>query len=250
MTDLARLEAPGSDPLVVLLHEGAGSSALWSRFLPDLTAGRRVLVVDRRGFGGSPRNASFGPDHFDQAVDDLAQLLAASTTAPAHIVGHSDGASIALLAAARHPELPLSVVAVSAHAYADAQTVAALRALGTPTAWNETVIRRYADQHGADWVDVTGAWLELWTRGALSQWDLRPDLARITCPVLVMHDSADPLSPPEHAQAIAAAVPTATVRWFDTGTHRPHVAEPDRFVREVVSFWTTVEAEPPTTGGT
>jgi pimeloyl-ACP methyl ester carboxylesterase len=245
VTDLAWTEEPGEGPAAVLLHEGAGSRSAWDRLRPALTSGRRTLTYDRRGFGRSPRTASFAADHFDQACDDLATLLRGRGTqrdaARRHdLVGHSDGGSVALLVAARHPELVRSVTVVATHVYADPATVTAVAAMGAPRGWDARVQRSYAAQHGDDWERVVADWLGLWTGGALARWDLRRELAAISCPVLVVHDRRDPLSPVVHAAALTQGLPDVRVAWHDTGSHRPHLADRDGFIDEVHAFWTSL----------
>jgi len=241
VSDLWWSSEPGGPPPIVLLHEGAGSSAVWRSALPTLAStGRRVVAYDRRGFGRSPHEDVCTPAHFDAAVGDLVDVLAELGTEPVDLLGHSDGGSVALMTAARHPELVRSVSVVATHVYADDVTVAALRKLGPPSTWEEHSRGRYAQQHGSDWEYVVGGWLRLWTDDVLVDWDVRPELGRIECPVLVIHDRHDPLSPTLHAEAIAAAVPTSTVRWYDAGSHRPHLADIERFVAEVHDFWDSI----------
>src|SRR4051812_31601356 len=194
-------EAPGREPPVVLLHHGAGSLRAWDAFLPAIGGGRRVLAYDRRGFGSSPRDAVFDAGLFERDADDLAELLAARGAAPAHFVGHSDGATVALVAAYRHPQLVASVTAIAAHVRLDPATREELRDFEPPQTPEEA------------------AWYELWTR-KLDEWDIEPRMAEVRCPVLVVHDRADPLSPPEHAEAVLRAL-AARISWYETGTHVP-----------------------------
>jgi pimeloyl-ACP methyl ester carboxylesterase len=169
-------------------------------------------------------------DHFEQAVEDLGDLLRETCDGPVDLVGHSDGGSVALLAAVRHPEAIRSVCAVSTHVYADPYTASALRALGPVQSWDERTRVLYETQHGDDWMDVVAGWIGMWLAGGLSRWDLRPELPEIEVPVLVAHDRADPLSPTLHARSIQESVQSARVSWYHTGSHRP----PPRGTRSVL----------------
>ena len=97
-------EVSGRAPAIVLLHHGANSLWTWDDFVPEIAAGRRILAYDRRGFGSSPRDAVFDAGLFARDADDLAELLHKREAAPAHLIGHSDGATVSLLTAVRHPE--------------------------------------------------------------------------------------------------------------------------------------------------
>jgi pimeloyl-ACP methyl ester carboxylesterase len=182
-----------------------------------------VLAYDRRGFGSSASDALFDAGLFDRDADDLAALLRARGAAPAHLVGHSDGATVALVTAWRHPEAVVSVTAIAGHVRLDPATREALRGFDPPATPEEA------------------AWYELWTRG-LDEWDIEERLAAIRCPILVVHDRSDPLSPPEHAEAVLRAA-RARISWYDTGTHVPHRVERPRFERELEAHLREAETQ-------
>jgi pimeloyl-ACP methyl ester carboxylesterase len=127
-------ETAGRPPAVVLLHHGAGSLRAWDAFLPAFAGRRRLLAYDRRGFGSSPHNAVFDPGLFDRDAEDLAGLLRDHGAAPAHLVGHSDGATVALVTAYSHSGLVLSVTAIAGHVRLDPATREARRSPGTTPA--------------------------------------------------------------------------------------------------------------------
>jgi pimeloyl-ACP methyl ester carboxylesterase len=226
-------ELPGRTPAIVLLHHGANSLRAWDDFVPGIAAGRRLLAYDRRGFGSSPRDAVFDAGLFSRDADELAALLEARDAAPAHLVGHSDGATVALLTAARHPDVVLSVTAIAGHLRLGAELHAKMLTFGPPSAWEQSTTGEYRTRHGRDWEAVVGAWYELWTGGALVDWDIEPELAPIRCPVLVVHDRRDPLAGSEHAVGVVRQVPHAVISWYDTVSHGPHRRERERFLREL-----------------
>lgn len=97
-------------PTVLILHATLSSSAQLLRLAIELTPDARVLLLDRRGSGGSPM-VSPSPVTIARHVADAATVLAANGELAAYVVGHSFGGVVALELAARHPELVRGVVA-------------------------------------------------------------------------------------------------------------------------------------------
>ncbi len=92
--------AGGGAPLVVLHGGGSTIDATYGRLLPWF-AHRRVIAVEEQAHGRtSDRDA---PERFETSADDVAELLAQLGVASADIMGFSNGASVALQVAIRHP---------------------------------------------------------------------------------------------------------------------------------------------------
>ena len=179
---------------------------------------------------------------FDEDVADLRTLLTARGGEPVHLIGHSDGGTVALLLAARAPELVSSVAVVAVHVRGDATTVATLRRMGPPDQWPEQMRRSLRRAHGDDWADVAGRWHSLWTSAAWEDWSIVDELSRVTRPVYAMHSLHDDLSPPLHAEAIRDAVPGARLTWVKASTHDPHRDQPERFAAGLRSLWRDAES--------
>ena len=91
----------------VLVHGSWDDHTAWNAVAPLLSERFRVVRYDRRGYGRTERPA--GPRLRRQDEDDLAGLIEALDCAPAHVIGHSFGASTALGLALRRPELLASL---------------------------------------------------------------------------------------------------------------------------------------------
>jgi pimeloyl-ACP methyl ester carboxylesterase len=234
-------EHPGRDPATVWLHHGVGSTRAWEAFLPAAADGRASVAYDRRGFGRSTHVRDFSPAMFEEDVADLRALLDERATGPVHLIGHSDGGTVALLLAARAPELVLSVAVVAVHVRGDHLTVATLRRMGPPDTWPEPMRRSLRRAHGEDWAEVAGRWHSLWTSPAWQNWSIVDKLPAVRCPVYAIHGLEDDLAPALHIKALLDAVPGARVAWVDTTTHDPHRAEPDRFIADLRLLWRDAE---------
>lgn len=233
---------PGRELATVWLHHGVGSTRAWESLLPASADGHRAIVYDRNGFGRSSHDRVFTTAMFDEDVEDLRALLTERRTGQVHLVGHSDGGTVALLLAARGPELVASVTVIAVHVRGDAGTVATLRAMGPPTDWPAAMQRSLERAHGSDWADVAGRWRDLWVSPAWETWSIVDELASIQRPVLAVHGLHDALSPPLHAETIRDVVPGARVVWVDTATHDPHRADVDGFNAGLRSLWAEAEA--------
>ena len=144
-------EWPGAGRPIVLLHEGLGSVGLWRGFPAALAGatGRRVIAYSRHGHGRSgPPPRPRTPDFFrEEALDVLPALLREWGIEEPLLVGHSDGASIALVHAAHHPVEGL--VLMAPHVFVEDITVAGIRetrertsAAGCASGWRATTTTR------------------------------------------------------------------------------------------------------------
>ena len=120
---LELLDLPGDPdkPPLVLLHEGLGSVGLWRGFPERLAeaTGRRTVAFSRYGHGQSdrppkPRTPSF---MHEEAREVLPALLSELGLEDPVLVGHSDGASIALIYAAEREVS--AVVAIAPHVFVE-----------------------------------------------------------------------------------------------------------------------------------
>jgi pimeloyl-ACP methyl ester carboxylesterase len=105
------LTARGRGPDVVLIHGALGDYRQWEPIGRALSRGYRVIAVSRRFHWPNPRPADDVDYTFEAQSADLDALLQ-SLDRPAHVVGHSYGAGVALLTALRHPELVRSLILV------------------------------------------------------------------------------------------------------------------------------------------
>src|SRR6185295_13539660 len=125
---LLRPDAPASGaPTLVFLHEGLGSVALWKHFPSEVVAatGCPALVYSRHGYGKSdkltePRNVDY---MHREALDVLPEILDRLDIESPILIGHSDGASIALIHAGAGERPVRGLVAMAPHVFVEDVTV-------------------------------------------------------------------------------------------------------------------------------
>jgi pimeloyl-ACP methyl ester carboxylesterase len=233
--ELEVLDLPGGAAEVVLLHEGLGSVGLW-RGLPERLhdeAGARVVAFSRFGHGRSSRPPRPRTPVFmhEEARLVLPELLGELGIERPVLVGHSDGASIALIHAAEHPVR--GVVAIAPHTFVEDICVAAIeqtRERFERGELRDRMARHHDDPDAAFW-----GWAGVWLDPAFRAWDLRGLIGAIDAPLLVIQGADDAYGTIAQVEAIERVVPQAQ-RLIVAGGHAPHVEQPEEILAAIVAF--------------
>jgi pimeloyl-ACP methyl ester carboxylesterase len=227
----------GRAPALVMLHEGLGSVRLW-RGLPEklhALTGASVLAFSRFGHGQSdpPPQARTPAFMHDEALEVLPQALrAAGIEEPPILVGHSDGASIALIYAASHPVAGLALMAP--HVFVEQVCVDAIRE--TREAFDNEGLRERMARHHND-PDVTfSGWCDVWLDPDFLSWNLESLLPRIHAPMLLIQGRDDEYGTLAQIDAVQSAVRGPVERLVVTGGHSPHLEHPDEVPAAIAAF--------------
>lgn len=228
-------------PVLVFLHEGLGSVGLWKDF-PDRVAaatGLPALVYSRLGYGGSdpctlPRPITYMHTEGEANLPDLLQALGIGR----HIlVGHSDGASIALIYAGAQPRENLLGLAVLApHVFCEEVSVASIRAAGR--AYAEGDLRgRLEKYHGAN-VDVAfRGWCDSWLNPDFLRWNIEAYVDAITVPVLAIQGQDDEYGTGAQIDSIAARARGGAETLLLPGCgHSPQRDQPEAVLQALARF--------------
>ena len=195
MSDVAALETidiPGVEPAILLLHEGLGSVARWRDFPQALAAmtGRRTVAYSRRGYGSSPPVDAPRPVDYlhREALDVLPEFCRMHAIDDPVLVGHSDGASIALIhAGAGHAVSGL--VAMAPHVFVEDLSISSIA--GAREAWTTTDLKERLAKYHADAEGAFRGWNDVWLDPAFRDWNIERYLAGIRCPVLLIQGKDD-----------------------------------------------------------
>ncbi|UYZ57863.1 alpha/beta fold hydrolase [Hymenobacter latericus] len=227
-------------PTLVFLHDSLGCIRLWRDFPARLAAatGCPALVYDRRGYGQSSAFADEARTnrYLEQEAPVLRQVLDACQLEQAILFGHSDGGSIALLAAALHPERVVGVITEGAHVFVEDLTLAGIRA--AQQQYRSTNLpERLARYHGSKTDAVFRAWAGTWLAPAFRSWNIESYLPRVQCPLLVLQGEADEYGTAAQVQAIArqAGGPARSVL-LPGAAHTPHKEAPTETLQLATDF--------------
>ena len=228
------VEVGGAErPALVFLHEGVGCIELWRSFPDDVRAasgGPTSVVYSRAGYGHSdpaalPRPVGYMHDEADRVLPAVLDRLGIERCV---LVGHSDGASIALLAAggaARTASRVAGLVLIAPHVIVEDATIDAIEA--AREAYLNTDLRRRLARYHDDVDNAFWGWNDVWLSPAFRDWDITNRLREITCPVALVQGRADPYGTTAQLDAIAAAVSGPVDQTVIDGVgHAPHVEAP------------------------
>ncbi len=212
--EIDRIAAPAGAaphaPTLVFLHEGLGCVARWRDDPRAIAAaaGCPALVYSRRGYGQSEPVRRPWPLDFmrDEALRVLPALLAHERIDDAVLVGHSDGASIALVHAGEIQARIRGVVAIAAHVFVEDVTVRSIAAIREQYEDPATQVR---DKLAKSHADVDGAflgWADAWLDPAFRAWDVTGSLPGVRVPALVIQGEHDEYGTLAQVDAICANV--------------------------------------------
>lgn len=245
---------------LLLLHGFTGRGSSWGAHATALARQFRLIVVDLPGHGRSGIPPDPARASVERSADDLATILRREGCAPAHVLGYSLGARIALRLAIAHPDAVRRLVLESPSA-------------GLPTE-AEGQVRRAADEDRANRLERDGieAFVDEWERepvfashaalpsalaarlraerlrnrptglaaslrgaGQGSMEPLQNRLAGIRTPTLVITGALDPTGR-ARAEAVAAGIPGASLEIVANAGHAPHIETPTIFRSLVTTF--------------
>ena len=227
-------------PLLVFLHEGLGSLAMWRDFPQQLcnALGVRGLVYSRPGYGQStPRHADerWAPDFMHRQANEVlpALLQALNVTQAPWLLGHSDGGSIALLYASRHRTAGVMVMAPHIRVEeVSVQSIAKAKAAYENTDLRERLSRYHSDVDSAFW-----GWNRIWLAPEFRNWSIETELSTLTCPVLAIQGIQDEYGTLAQIRDIQRHVAhTQLLELADRG-HAPHRDQPQTLTQACLTFF-------------
>ena len=195
--------------LIVFVHEGLGSVSQWKDFPLKICqkTGLPGLVYDRYGHGRSDRLQNDRKVDYlhKEAWSELPALLEKLNVAEKVILlGHSDGASIALLFASRFPEKVKSVISIAAHVLVEDVTIQGIKETGEM--YKKSLKRLLEKYHAGNTEKMFYGWMDIWTSPAFRDWNICRDISDIATPVLLLQGEQDEYATIRQISEIEASV--------------------------------------------
>jgi pimeloyl-ACP methyl ester carboxylesterase len=225
-------------PELVFLHEGLGSVSHWRKFPAEVAqaTGYPVTVYSRYGSGNSdvlaePRAVTY---MHDEALHVLPDLLAQLHIQNPILIGHSDGASIALIYAGIH-NCVRGLVLLAPHVFVEDLSVASIaeaKLKFETTDLAEKLTRHHRDASRTFW-----GWNNIWLHPDFRHWNIEEYLPRITCPILAIQGLDDQYGTMAQLEAIKrhSGGPVEILKLVDC-RHSAHRDQPEAVLAAITRF--------------
>jgi len=199
-----------------------------------------VIAPDPRGYGQSrPPEREYPLDFYHRDAADMFALMTSLGHERFSIIGWSDGANIATIMAAQHPEGVARLVVFGGQSFLTAQEITAFNDIRKISAWSpraaEAMRAIYGEELDALWDRYVAGQESLFAAGG----DLyQPLLAQVKSPTLVLHGAKDSLIPGLHPEAIHRGIAGSLLHIFPEGKHNIHLRYADEFNALALAFLT------------
>lgn len=231
----------GSEPVgptLVFLHHGLGCAGTWRDFPDRLCAATRLpgFVYSRFGYGGSspvkwPRPLTYIDD---EAIEILPMVLQAAAIEDAILIGHSDGASMALIYAGAVKRGVRAIAVEAAHLFVEQSNLDAIRE--TKSEYVDRDLKpRLAKYHGQNVDSAFFGWSESWLQPGFEKWE-NNWVSEIECPILSIRGTLDVYGSVAQTERLrTTARSDLTIVQPDCG-HFPHQEVPELTLEAMTAF--------------
>jgi pimeloyl-ACP methyl ester carboxylesterase len=258
--ETAHIPGPADRAPLVFLHEGLGSIDMWNtrgrQWPVELckASGRAGWLYSRRGYGKSDSvedvrgpyrergTWSLGrhtPQYMHhEAFQVLPEWLSALGIHRPVLVGHSDGATIALLHASKHPVA--ACVAMAPHLFVEQKALDAIKQARLSFESSDGVFRQRLAKFHQDPDNAFWQWNDVWLSEPFRAFDIRTECAAIESPLMCVQGLEDEYGTLEQLDAVAQAAPHCTRLELSPCGHSPHRDQPDQLTHALTRFLLSV----------
>ncbi|MNU15500.1 2-hydroxy-6-oxononadienedioate/2-hydroxy-6-oxononatrienedioate hydrolase [compost metagenome] len=231
-------------PTIIFLHDSLGSVQLWRDFPEKLAEATQcnVLVYDRLGYGKSfPMTTHERENNYmEQEADVLNDLLSELNINDSILFGHSDGGTIALIAASKYPEKVKAVICEAGHIFVEDITVKGVEE--ALNAYNTTNLPQRLEKYHGDKVEmIVKAWTEIWLNDKFRSWNIEYLLKNIISPLLFIQGEADEYGTLDQVEKTVSQVKGTADKFIIPNVgHTPHKESPEIVLNKSIEFINSV----------
>ena len=228
------------EPTIIFLHDSLGCTELWRDFPQKISdqTGISCLSYDRQGYGKSDPFSTNErtKKYLENEAVVLKNFIDTLNLRKVYLFGHSDGGSIAIIAASLYPQTIRGIITEGAHIFVEEITLSGIReAIHLYQTTN--LKQRLEKYHGEKTEMVFKLWTETWLSPEFKDWNIESYLNHITCPSLIIQGEDDEYGSLDQVECIVKNTKGNSERLIikDSG-HSPHKETPLLVTSKTVEF--------------
>ncbi len=231
---------PPDKTTIIFLHDSLGCVELWRDFPKSIESicNCNVLSYDRHGYGKSSPFTVIqrNNDYLLTEAMILGKILDQLSLSRVVLFGHSDGGSIALLAAALFPEKITGIITEGAHVFVEKETIKGIKE-AVRLFKNTNLKERLFKYHGEKTDAVFKMWTETWLSTSYKSWNIEKYLPKIKCPSLIIQGENDEYGTLEQVYSIVKnTTGESNSLILKNVGHSPHKENPQSVIEKVNQF--------------
>lgn len=223
---------------IIFLHEGLGSVSLWKNFPLKVSeaTNRDVILYSRLGMGRSSplkenRKLSYMHDEANIYLPEIIKYLNLSEVV---LLGHSDGASIALIYAG-NGYLTKSLILEAPHVFVEDISIRGVSL--AKKMWNNRDLKEKLTKYHEDIEGAFNGWCNAWLSKEFKKWNIEDCLQNIDVPIMLIQGLNDEYGSLKQLDSIEKNVIGKTYRHeIEDCGHSPHTQYPIKITNKIKYF--------------
>ena len=237
-------EVHGEGETIIFLHHGFGCTKRWNKIYPSFLAeGYKIVMYDRRGYGQSEG----GDDFFEfyesdryrpESVDELRSIKESLGIGPCHLVGQCEGGVVGIDYAIKYPEDVKTLTVASTQCYSDIPMTELnmIRLVNVFCQLEPELQAKMIEWHGEPAEIKYNQFAKQGGAYGVEYFDLRPILAMVSCPTLILYPDRSSIFDVEQSVAFYRHMPKGELAVFPRCGHNTYEQRPEDYKRTVLDF--------------
>ncbi|MFV0472281.1 MAG: alpha/beta fold hydrolase [Paludibacteraceae bacterium] len=235
------LEESSREAPIIFLHDSWGCTEMWGDFPEKLSklSDSNSIIYDRQGYGkSSPFSIKQRTKHYlHNEAHLLVRLMDALNVPKAILYGHSDGASISLIAAALYPDRFEAILLEGVHSFVEEKGQITIKESREKSRHN-LLIQTLEQYHGNKAKELFRLWHETWLADFFKDWNIFSILREIRCPVLAFRGENDPFDTIEQLNVLEREICSKVVTSvIPDAAHTPRKENEEETMRLINTFF-------------
>ncbi|MCX7954101.1 MAG: alpha/beta hydrolase [Bacteroidales bacterium] len=231
---ITNTKADNTNVTIILLHHGLGSIQQWKNF-PELLynkIGISLILYNRVGYNKKFSTALPHNFLYYEAFIILPEIIKTLNLTNYILLGHSDGATIALLHASQNPSSLSKIIAIAPHVFIEPQTITGLKMNIKNSKHIIELLKKY---HSNNSEILFEKWHNFWLSHQNKNWNIFKELQNIKIPLLIIQGKNDEFGTTNQINHIKKYCLAKTLL-LNNCKHFPHLEYSEKVIHNIFEF--------------